>query len=29
MSLDGYKAEEKVSTMREAAEWLRDQACQH
>jgi hypothetical protein len=27
--LNGYKAEGKVSTMREAAVWLRDQACQH
>jgi len=27
--LNGYKAEGKVSTMHEAAVWLRDQACQH
>jgi hypothetical protein len=27
--LNGYKAEGKVSAMREAAAWLRDQACQH
>ena len=25
--LNGYKAESKVGTMREAAIWLRDQAC--
>jgi hypothetical protein len=27
--LNDYKAEGQVSTMREAAVWLRDQACTH
>jgi hypothetical protein len=27
--LNGYKAEGKVSTMHEAAVWLRGQACKH
>jgi hypothetical protein len=27
--LNGYAAEDKVSTLAEAAAWLRDQACQH
>jgi hypothetical protein len=27
--MNGYKAEDKVSTFAEAAAWLRDQACTH